>query len=476
MGAKRALVVDDSKSARTFLSRILEKYEIDVDSAESAEQAIEYLGTHRPDVIFMDHLMPGMDGFQAVQAIKNNPRTAMIPIMMYTSQEGELYLGQARALGAVGVLPKQIKPTDVSTVLYQLHLVPDRRTGEQSSFRPVAVATGDSDTEHESLVAPKPLTDATLREHFADLRRVLVASLDSQTDRVTSDVRLILQDAHTQTQAPAAEQASARPRRSAGAWALAVPALVIASVSSVGWWQEAAQRQRLATEILELRGRHAAASPIAPGGAGNAQQHAAQPVPAIAPPDAIAPIAPTAAAAASTDSAAPGAATAPPPAAAATATKAQGPDASQPLVEIVPYGAEPLAEPRLEVLRQLFDRLTAESFRGTVEIKSYGGRFCLVGNAGEGYSLPSDESPFAKCDVLGGPVDDVAAQAQRVPLAFANLMGDFRTRNHGAVDVQLLAGDPTALAVPYPQISESLTAGEWNRAASANNRIEIRVR
>src|SRR5262249_54670594 len=88
MGVKRALVVDDSKSARTFLSRILEKYDIDVDSAESAEQAIEYLGTHRPDVIFMDHLMPGMDGFQAVQAIKNNPRTAMIPIMMYTSQEG----------------------------------------------------------------------------------------------------------------------------------------------------------------------------------------------------------------------------------------------------------------------------------------------------------------------------------------------------------------------------------------------------
>ena len=97
MGAKRALIVDDSKSARLFLARILEKYELDVDNAENAEAAIEYLTTHRPDVIFMDHMMPGMDGFQAVQAIKNNPRTATIPIMMYTSQEGELYLGQARA-------------------------------------------------------------------------------------------------------------------------------------------------------------------------------------------------------------------------------------------------------------------------------------------------------------------------------------------------------------------------------------------
>src|ERR1700689_1019396 len=123
MGAKRALIVDDSKSARLFLARALEKYDIDVDSAESAEAAIDYLSSNRPDVIFMDHQMPGMDGLQAVQAIKNDPRTATIPIMMYTSQEGELYLGQARALGALGVLPKQIKPADVSKVLYQLHLV-----------------------------------------------------------------------------------------------------------------------------------------------------------------------------------------------------------------------------------------------------------------------------------------------------------------------------------------------------------------
>ena len=127
MRRKRALIVDDSKSARVILSRMLEKYDIEVDMAESAEQAIEYLQHNRPDAIFMDHLMPGMDGLQAVQAIKGNPQTAMIPIMMYTSQEGELYVGQARALGAMGVLPKQVRPVDVSKVLYELHLLPDRR-------------------------------------------------------------------------------------------------------------------------------------------------------------------------------------------------------------------------------------------------------------------------------------------------------------------------------------------------------------
>ena len=131
---KRALIVDDSRSARVILSRMLEQHGMTVDTAESAEQALEYLQRNRPDVIFMDHLMPGMDGFQAVQAIKADPLTATIPLMMYTSQEGELYVSQARALGAVGVLPKTVRPVDVSRILYQLHLLPDRRTQRTALF------------------------------------------------------------------------------------------------------------------------------------------------------------------------------------------------------------------------------------------------------------------------------------------------------------------------------------------------------
>ncbi|HET8690699.1 MAG TPA: response regulator, partial [Steroidobacteraceae bacterium] len=137
MPGKRALVVDDSRSARVVLSRMLERYGIVVDSADSAEAALEYLKDRRPDVIFMDHLMPGMDGLTAVREIKANPELAPIPIMMYTSQEGELYSGQARASGAVGVLPKSIRPIDVTKALYQLQLLPDRRDGEPSGLEPV---------------------------------------------------------------------------------------------------------------------------------------------------------------------------------------------------------------------------------------------------------------------------------------------------------------------------------------------------
>src|SRR5512136_1114547 len=139
---KRALIVDDSRSARVILSRMLEQHGMAVDTAESAEQALEYLQRNRPDVIFMDHLMPGMDGFQAVQAIKADPLTATIPLMMYTSQEGELYVSQARALGAVGVLPKTVRPVDVSRILYQLHLLPDRRTQRSALFERQAAGAG----------------------------------------------------------------------------------------------------------------------------------------------------------------------------------------------------------------------------------------------------------------------------------------------------------------------------------------------
>src|SRR5918995_2388014 len=137
MQGKRALVVDDSKSARVVLSRMLEKYGIEVDSAESAETALEYLKDHHPDVIFMDHLMPGMDGLQAVREIKAKPELSSIPIMMYTSQEGEIYGGEARASGAVGVLPKSIRPIDVTKALYQLQLLPDRRDGEPSALESI---------------------------------------------------------------------------------------------------------------------------------------------------------------------------------------------------------------------------------------------------------------------------------------------------------------------------------------------------
>src|SRR5271163_280358 len=241
MARKRALVVDDSKSARVILSRMLEKYDIEVDMAESAEQAIEYLKNNRPDAIFMDHLMPGMDGLQAVRAIKGNPQTAMIPIMMYTSQEGELYVGQARALGAMGVLPKQVRPVDVSKVLYELHLLPDRRDMTEAALAPVELEDGTPIERAPAVLAASNTTpgvdwarrlESAVKDQAVDLRRFIVASLDSFSSRIVSDVR-------DSVPAPAMQQLAPPPVRAARPiwpWAAAVAAACVVAVLFAACW------------------------------------------------------------------------------------------------------------------------------------------------------------------------------------------------------------------------------------------------
>ena len=103
MSQKSALIVDDSRTAREVLRRMLADHDLRVETAESAEAALEFLGAHRPDVIFMDHMMPGMDGFQAVKAIKENPATATIPVLMYTTASCPYCIQAERLLARKGV-------------------------------------------------------------------------------------------------------------------------------------------------------------------------------------------------------------------------------------------------------------------------------------------------------------------------------------------------------------------------------------
>lgn len=131
-----ALIVDDSKTARYALRLLLDKQQFTTDMVESAEDALEYLGRQKPDLIFMDHMMPGMDGFQAVKVIKANAATAHIPIVMYTSTQGGVYFGQARALGAADVISKPASAEDLAAVLQRLE--ENQKLGARPAPEPVA--------------------------------------------------------------------------------------------------------------------------------------------------------------------------------------------------------------------------------------------------------------------------------------------------------------------------------------------------
>jgi CheY-like chemotaxis protein len=465
MTSRRALVVDDSRSARAFLTRILERYQLQVDAVETAEQAIEYLTRERPDVIFMDHLMPGMDGFQAVQAIKNNPRTATIPIMMYTSQEGELYLSQARALGAIGVLPKQIKHADVSKALEQLHLRPEdeplqtaplpveepaapaaARAGEREQVRERrerrearASELGDARAADITLerrgpdrpdIPPLPLEqrkilEAMFAHHGREMRRFVVDNLETQADRILGDIKLLLQDSMLE---PLVEPPSVGRR--AAPW-LAAAGFVLAVLFGLLWWQRSGQLRTVNARLAQ------------------SQQQLSEAEQALQTANAKA------------------AAAATPPAPSANAASA---DRTSSLIEPVPFGETPLAGARVEQVEGLLARLSAQGFHGVVQIRSIPGRYCMVSGPGGTLALASDQLPYARCDQVGNPRDQDSG-AERQSVAFADMLSTARAS--GNVDVQISAGDADEVARPYPAVSDSLTAGEWNRAAAANNRVEL---
>ena len=469
MSAKRALIVDDSRSARTFLTRILERYDLQVDGAASAEEAIEYLIRHRPDVIFLDHLMPGMDGFQALAAIKTNPRTATIPVMMYTSQEGELYLSQARALGAMGVLPKQTRPADVSLALEKLRLLGERRPeSEIATVRvPSLRDTGETDGELAEprapavAEAPQVTTNAPpgrapasvpaagltpemraqlevlLRDHGSELRRFVSQSLAQHSGQIISELRALLDGAGAP--APPTEPvagARAADRRGVSVAWLGVVAALIAAFAGLLWYRSAGEQGAVGAGAEPPR-NSAARAPAS--GAGR---------PTAAPVESAANV-PVAGA--------PGSARAAPL-----------------LVVPVPFGEAPFGGARLDTVQAALARLTAAGFRGTVELRSFPGRFCLQGT-GDTVALPAGELSYSKCDQIGNPVD-ATGTAEHESVAFANMVSAARSRSHGALEIQLSSGAADEVITPYPPATAFLTTGEWNRAAATNNRVEVRAR
>jgi len=472
---KRALIVDDSRSARVILSRMLEQHGMTVDTAESAEQALEYLQQSRPDVIFMDHLMPGMDGFQAVQVIKGDPQTAMIPLMMYTSQEGELYVSQARALGAIGVLPKTVRPVDVSRVLYQLRLLPERRTQRSALFDGSATMThltaGEVFETAASVSAgaaaaasasgppgsPAPVpatlsmtvppalfaemqaglrqsTQQLVKDQLGEQRRFLLATFEAFARRLGNEIKEGIAKVPV---APTIEP-SIPPPAARQWWPVTLTALLgVLPALVLGWlcWQTFLANQQLAGELAKAQAANAAAR-------ATASAVAAMPVSALP---------------------------------AATAVDGRGGPPSGPLAtEYVPYGETPLAGARLDRLRGLAATLEAQKFKGRIRIEAFVGDFCLTGNAGEGYSVADTDLPAQKCDLVGNPFEDTLSAAQHQSVDFANFVASLRQRTGGAIAVDVVtAGRRSQLA--YPEQGVKATAGEWNTIAAQNNRVEFRV-
>jgi twitching motility two-component system response regulator PilH len=89
MTIQKILVVDDSKTELFHLSDVLGKRGYSVRTAENGDEALRRLGEEKPDLILMDVVMPGQNGFQLTRSITRDPRFSDVPVIMCTSKNQE---------------------------------------------------------------------------------------------------------------------------------------------------------------------------------------------------------------------------------------------------------------------------------------------------------------------------------------------------------------------------------------------------
>lgn len=155
----KILLIDDSRVTRYALRIELKNCGIDVDTAESAEAALEILKSRVPDAIFMDHIMPGLNGLEALEIIRADPRTAHIPIVLCTSQEDNDFAAAAQKKGVLTVLPKSLAAERLPEVIACVRAVIDSKTPAAPTPAQVPQATKPVAAP---ATLPRPLSEAEL--------------------------------------------------------------------------------------------------------------------------------------------------------------------------------------------------------------------------------------------------------------------------------------------------------------------------
>jgi len=410
--AKSALIVDDSPVARRVLSRLLNEYGLNADTAPSAKSALDYLKHKRPDVIFMDHLMPGMDGFEALGAIKANPVTATIPVMMYTAQEGALYVSQARALGAFGVLPKDLQPIEVARVLRALRLIPE----ETSTADPPDTASGPSGADAARV---KELLEELFYQQRAALRE---------------EIRESYQQALATTKAQPTEDFDAD--RSGGQSALLGLAAAILLGLTLLFAYLYATTHELLSQSNEALTRLAESS--ADPSAGNAPQMPANPAANSVDTDLFAII-----------------------------------EAALNLSGEYPFAEIPLDGARGELIGRAVPVLERAGFSGVIDIDVHVGQFCMNATSDGDLVLAPPEQLATECAQIGWPALEAASIVPRQSLAFANTVAS--ATHDKTIQVSTVSYGSEQPITAYPQLTGFVSAGEWNAIAQRNHRVALRL-
>ncbi len=108
------LIVDDEPMARTLLRLMLVRAGFNVSEAEDGYDALEKVQQSQPDIILLDVMMPGMDGFTVCEKLRQRQETATLPIIMLSAKTDLDSINKGLLVGATKYLTKPISPDDLT--------------------------------------------------------------------------------------------------------------------------------------------------------------------------------------------------------------------------------------------------------------------------------------------------------------------------------------------------------------------------
>lgn len=215
---KTALIVDDSRLARVALSKLLANRGIEVEMVGCGEDGLEHLRQHQPDVVFMDYMMPDMDGFEASRRVFADPSCHQPPIVMYTSQDTDEDRIKAAEIGISGFLGK---PTTLGALDEVLRMITAPQPREQPAPSPAAPpvrptpepppapAAPVEPAPRPVAAAPLPITlDAVKETAWAAARELTEQLALRHFEQLRDELQATVQQAHTDL--AAAESAAER--------------------------------------------------------------------------------------------------------------------------------------------------------------------------------------------------------------------------------------------------------------------------
>ncbi len=115
----KVMVIDDSKTIRRTAESLLRKAGCEVLTATDGFEALAMIADNRPDVIFVDIMMPRLDGYQTCALIKNNTEFKQTPVIMLSSKDGLFDRARGRIVGSEQYLTKPFTKTELLDAIRQ---------------------------------------------------------------------------------------------------------------------------------------------------------------------------------------------------------------------------------------------------------------------------------------------------------------------------------------------------------------------